>query len=176
MAEVSNDLLVRLFQKQLEIQTLAYGKNPLEITDPEERIEFIRNMHTAMTMEAGELLDECGWKPWATSKHVNEEGGAGEAADVMLFFINLCFAYRITPQKLYDTTMAKMDKNLQRQLDGYDGLKGKCKRCKRALDDTAVECHERIDEEYPEYLGWCGEIVQGPYGPNHYGFFKKAAK
>jgi len=141
MAEVTNDLLVRLFEKQLEIQTIAYGKNPLEIDDPEERIEFIRNMHTAMIMEAGEWLDESGWKPWATSNHVHEEAGAGEAADTLLFFINLCFAYRITPQKLYDLTMAKMDRNLQRQLEGYDGVQGKCQGCKRALDDPAVECH-----------------------------------
>lgn len=153
MAEVTNDLLVRLFDKQLEIQTLAYGKNPLEITNPEERIQFIRNMHTAITMELGELLDESGWKPWATSKHVNEEAGAGEAADVLLFFINLCFAYRVTPQKLYDTTMAKMDRNLARQLEGYDGVQGKCTGCKRALDDPGVQCCEYTND--PLYVGWC---------------------
>jgi len=164
-----DDMLIELFDKQLKIQTLAYGKNPLEIDDPEERIEFIRNMHTAMIMEAGEWLDESGWKPWATSNHVNEEAGAGEAADTLLFFINLCFAYRITPEILFQTTMKKMDRNLARQQEGYDGVQGKCGLCKRALDDPAVDCYEFTDPNDPYYEthdGWCGA----------YGHYKKASK
>lgn len=157
---VSNDLLVRLFDKQLEIQTLAYGKNPLEITDPVERIQFIKDMHTALQMEQGEMLDETGWKPWATSNHVHEEAGAGELADTLLFFINLCFAFRVSPEKLFNLTMAKMDRNLARQLEGYDGVQGKCLGCKRALDDPAVQCCEYTDE--PLYVGWCATVGDIP--------------
>lgn len=146
---VQDDMLIQLFDKQLEIQTLAYGKNPLEITDPVERIQFIRDMREALEAELQEMIDETGWKPWATSRHVHEEAAAGELADALLFFINLCFIIRVDPIKLFTLTMAKMDRNLQRQLEGYDGIKGKCGVCKRALDDPAVQCRE--DDLHPGY-------------------------
>ena len=166
------DMLAELFKKQLKIQTLAYGKNPLDITDPIERIQFIKDMELAARMELGEMLDETDWKPWATSNHVNEEAGQGELADVLLFFINLCFAFRADAQDIFIKTMEKMDRNLARQLEGYDGIKGKCYICKRALDDIAVDCTE-FDEPTLPYDGWCG-MDNGNGQANGY-FHKKAA-
>lgn len=158
------DSLVGLFNAQIKIQTLAYGKDPRDITDPKERIQFIKDMELALRMELGEMLDETGWKPWATSNHVNEEAGQGELADVLLFFINLCLAFNASPEVIAAKTFEKMQRNLDRQLAGYDGITGKCVRCKRALDDTAVTCYD-LDA----FTGWCGEVVEtatyhGPYG------------
>lgn len=154
------DLLNELFEKQLKIQTLAYGKNPLEIRDPLERIQFIRDMREALEAELQEMIDETGWKPWATSRHVNEEAAQGELADTFLFFINLCFAFDLTPLGLYQKTMEKMDRNLARQQEGYDGVAGKCLGCKRALDDPGVDCCEyNLD---PLYVGWCATVGNIP--------------
>lgn len=163
------DTWVGLFNAQRKIQVLAYGKDPADITDPAERIQFIKDMHTALTMEMGEMLDETGWKPWATSNHVNEEAGQGELADVLLFFINLCLAFNASPEVIAAKTFEKMQRNLDRQLAGYDGVTGKCVRCKRALDDTAVTCYDISPAE-----GWCGELDSGGEVP--YGLFMKAGR
>jgi NTP pyrophosphatase (non-canonical NTP hydrolase) len=157
-----------LFNAQRKIQELAYGKDPYEIVDPVERIQFIKDMHTAITMELGEMLDETGWKPWATSNHVNEEAMQGELADVLLFFINLCMAADATPEVIAEKTFEKMKRNLDRQLAGYDGVTGKCVRCKRALDDTAVTC---VDEGGS--TAWCGEPM---FDGTPYGVFMKAGR
>lgn len=167
-----SDMLKELFEKQIKIQTLAYGKDPREITDPVERIQFIKDMELALRMELGEMLDETGWKPWATSNHVNEEAGLGELADVLLFYINLVLAFAGDAEKVYAKTMEKMDRNLQRQLEGYDGLKGKCFICKRALDDIAVDCTEFSESSVP-FDGWCG--MDNGYGHKH-GYFHKESK
>lgn len=162
-----------LFNAQRKIQQLAYGKDPYEITDPKERIQFIKDMELALRMELGEMLDETGWKPWATSNHVNEEAMQGELADVLLFFINLCMAANASPELIAEKTFEKMQRNLDRQLAGYDGITGKCVRCKRALDDTAVECY---DIDYTQ--AWCGELVSGT-GRNDswpYGLFMKSGQ
>jgi len=163
------DTWVGLFNAQIKIQTLAYGKDPRDITDPKERIQFIKDMHTAITMELGEMLDETGWKPWATSDHVNEDAMQGELADVLLFFINLCLAANASPEVIAAKTFEKMQRNLDRQLAGYDGVTGKCVRCKRALDDTAVTCYDINDTS-----GWCGELESG--GEVAYGFFMKPGR
>lgn len=165
--------LVGLFQAQIKIQKLAYGKDPRDITDPNERVQFIRDMREALESELQEVMDEVGWKPWATSRHVNEEAAQGEMADVMLFFINLCLVLNLDPYKLADKTYEKMQRNLDRQLQGYDGIAGKCVRCKRALDDLAVTCFEPVSDEIG-YDGWCGELVGDGLGKLvPYGYFMK---
>ena len=158
--------LIALFQAQIKIQTLAYGKDPRDITDPKERIQFIRDMREALEAELQEMIDETGWKPWQTSNHVNEEAAQGEMADVLLFFINLCLVLNLDPYTLADKTFEKMQRNLDRQLAGYDGVTGKCVRCKRALDDLAVTCYIPKKSGFD---GWCGELVGNPIKP--FGFF-----
>lgn len=170
------DSWIGMFNAQRKIQQLAYGKDPYEITEPKERIQFIKDMHTALTMEMGEMLDETGWKPWATSNHVNEEAMQGELADMMLFFINLCMAANASPEVIAAKVFEKMNRNLERQLAGYDGVTGKCVRCKRALDDTAVTCYvpQGIYDKAWGFDGWCGELVGNPIKP--YGVFMNAGR
>lgn len=161
--------LESLFEAQRKIQILAYGKDPSDITDPQERIQFIKDMETALRMEMGEFLDETGWKPWATSNHVNEEAAQGELIDMFLFFINLCLVTNFESDAFEAKFFEKINRNLERQLAGYDGITGKCWRCKRALDDTAVTCIDTNEDE-----GWCGELVGSDAQP--YGHFMKAGR
>src|SRR5690606_34705103 len=72
--------LGQLVGLQYELQSESFGIDPLRLTD-EERIEFIRWNVLALTDELHELLQEVGWKPWATSRHVNEPEATGELVD-----------------------------------------------------------------------------------------------
>src|SRR5690606_25002112 len=69
----------------------SYGLDPADLPE-EERIEFIRWNVLALTDELHEALNECGWKPWATSRHVNEEAALKELIDAWHFFMNLLWA------------------------------------------------------------------------------------
>lgn len=165
---VNRDRLDQMFHEQRELQIKSYGKDPGEITDPEERIQFIKDMSLALTDEMAEFMAEIGWKPWATSRHVNEEAAQGELVDQFHFFMNLCMAVNMTPDMLFTKYMLKRQKNADRQAAGYDGVTTKCARCKRALDDTGVDCEthtaDPLDPNRPN--GWCGQIDEdgSPYG------------
>ena len=134
------DRLGKMFdeQRQLQLSMPPLGREPGMITDPEERVQFIKDMTLALEDELHEFLGEVGWKPWATSRHINEEAAKGELVDAFHFFMNLCMVVHMTPTELFDKYIEKRQRNAQRQLDGYDGVQGKCIRCKRAFDDIAV--------------------------------------
>lgn len=130
-----------LFEAQRKIQIIAYGKDPADITDERERIQFIKDMNLALQDELHEFLQETGWKPWATSNHVNEAAAQGELIDAFLFFINLCLVTNFDAETFEAKFFEKMQRNLDRQLAGYDGVIGKCSNCKRAMDDPGVGCY-----------------------------------
>lgn len=153
------DRLGEMFELQGDLQRKAYGAHPADIESDEEKIQFIKDMHTAIGSELQEMLDEIGWKPWATSKHINIEAGQGELVDAFHFFMNLCMAFGMTPEILFEKYKAKRLKNIKRQEDGYDGVATKCPGCGRALDDDAVTCHKvTVDVGSDgESLYWCSE-------------------
>lgn len=134
------DMLQMMFDLQASLQVEAYGKHPGELTG-QERIDFYVVHHTAGSDEMHEALDEIGWKPWATSKHFNEEAVKGELVDEFHFFMNRCLTAGMDAVELFEKYKAKRLKNIQRQIDGYDGVSTKCPGCHRALDDDAVKCH-----------------------------------
>lgn len=137
------DRLGEMFELQGDLQKNTYGMHPTDITDPEERIQFLKDMNLALQDELHEFLAESGWKPWATSRHVNEEAAKGELVDAFHFFMNLCMGVGMTPDELFTRYKAKRLKNIKRQVEGnYDGIAGKCANCHRALDDDGVKCHE----------------------------------
>lgn len=134
------DRLQQMFDLQSELQIKHYGADPSDITDPDERVKFTKDMHIAITDELHEALNEIGWKPWATSNHFNEDAFKGELVDAWHFFMNLCMVAGMTPDELFTRYRAKRLKNIKRQEEGYDGISTKCPRCHRALDDDAVDC------------------------------------
>jgi dimeric dUTPase (all-alpha-NTP-PPase superfamily) len=131
------DRLTWMFHKQEELQRNAYGKSPLEMEDDEERVQFIKDMVLAAEDELHEALAEVGWKPWATSRHINEEAFKGELVDLFHFFMNLCLVVKMTPQELHERYAEKRERNIKRQQRGYDGIAGKCMICRRDFEDVA---------------------------------------
>jgi hypothetical protein len=112
------------------LQMEAYGKDPgllvnndiTEFNDAEGNIFFAWNSF-AMMAEVVEMADEVGWKPWATSRHINRERVIEEAVDAMHFLGNILRMVRCTGGELTEAYKAKQEKNLQRQQEGYDGRK-----------------------------------------------------
>lgn len=146
------DRLAEMFELQRKLQADVYGTDPAELPMG-DRLNFLTVMNLALQDELHEALAETGWKPWATSKHINEDAYKGELVDAWHFFMNLCLAAGMSADELHDRYIAKRLKNIKRQEDGYDGVSTKCPGCKRALDDDAVGCYEVITSEQADELG-----------------------
>lgn len=165
--------LHEMFQMQNYLQTHVYGDGtspsdlleriranylpgtPVEEIDHSFLIENFKNMHIAITDEFHEALDEVGWKPWASSRHFNEEAVKGELVDAFHFFINMCMLAGVTADDLIEGYVKKSGKNIARQEAGYDGVATKCPACHRALDDEAVKCTKN-EKEF-----WCDHLKHG---------------
>jgi dimeric dUTPase (all-alpha-NTP-PPase superfamily) len=127
-------MLSEIFEKQLALQINSFGGDPGALPDV-ERIEYIKSMTLAATDELHEALAEVGWKPWATSRHINRDAYLGELIDVLHFWVNLCLAVGADADEIIERYTEKANRNAKRQANGYDGVTGKCDVCKRALDD-----------------------------------------
>ena len=160
------DRLSEMFELQGNLQRETYGAHPGDITEdfdgPGEiefpnRIQFIKDMRIAIDDELAEFMGEIGWKPWATSRHINFEAAQGELVDAFHFFMNLAMAVDMTPDMLYEKYKNKRLKNIKRQEEGYDGIAGKCPNCHRAYDDVAVGCFAPEANTTHAILGevWC---------------------
>lgn len=132
-------VLQQILDRQRELQKKHYGVDVTKLTE-EERAQYIRDMSLALTDELHEALNEVGWKPWATSRHINRQAYLGELIDVLHFWANLVLVVNTSEEELTAMYFAKADKNAKRQLAGYDGVSGKCTTCGRAFDDAAVLC------------------------------------
>lgn len=145
------DQLTRMFMLQRDMQEKSFGHDFTKMTD-EERIEFIRWNVLALISELNEMLDEIGWKPWAKSNHINESTAFGELIDAWHFMMNLALVIspnssaEETAQAFVSVYEKKRRKNIQRQIDGYDGVSTKCPWCKRALDDAGAIRVKYTDE------------------------------
>ncbi len=144
--------LADAFAAQLALQIDAYGADPRDLVE-DERIEFIRWNVLALEDELHEALGETGWKPWATSRHVNTDKFHGEMVDAFHFFMNLCLVSGLSAENLLARYAEKREINARRQARGYDGVEGKCPKCRRALDDPHVSCKYNVKTS----LGWCSE-------------------
>lgn len=140
-----NDKLDVMFQGQLGLQINSFKNNPLQM-DTEEAIAFIHWNVTALVDELHEMLAEIGWKPWASSKHINPAAGK-EMIDAWHFFMNIMLALApyLDPevqdmqqltQWFHDKYFEKQAVNAARQEQGYDGVSTKCQSCKRELSEA----------------------------------------
>lgn len=129
------DDLDELLEAQAALQLkMPDGVDPRSMDEAEKAI-FIKDMTLALTDELHELLSEVGWKPWASSRHVNTESARGELIDALHFFLNLALALDMDGRMIQEMYHAKHKKNQRRQEEGYDGVASKCGYCRRALDD-----------------------------------------
>ena len=140
------------FNAQLNAQIAAYKQDPRQL-EGKELMWFLTWNCFALEDELHEAMGETGWKPWATSNHLNAEAFHGELVDAFHFFMNLCLASGLTVEKLFEGYNIKLQKNIQRQRDAYDGL-NKCPKCRRALDDDATTCNYNKDSG----RGFCQEV------------------
>lgn len=127
-------MLDEIFERQLELQTKSFGVDPRELKD-QDMADYVQSMSLALTDEIHEALNEVGWKPWATSRHVNREAYVGELVDALHFLVNLFLLVGADADEVYDRYVEKSQRNKKRQADGYDGVSGKCPTCSRAMDD-----------------------------------------
>jgi dimeric dUTPase (all-alpha-NTP-PPase superfamily) len=142
-------MLDSIFMRQAVLQKESFGIDPENLPE-DEKIQFIKDMILAATDELHEALAEVGWKPWATSRHINREAFVGELVDVLHFIVNLWLAVGATADEVEIRYLDKADKNAKRQTDGYDGVWGKCPECKRAFDDAGVMCSVSEGCEYDD--------------------------
>jgi hypothetical protein len=144
-----------MFELQSKLQFQSYGRVPQRML-PGERIQYVKDMVLAATVELGEALDETQWKPWALgSNRINVDAYVGELVDVWHFLMNLLLAAGYDPagaaDKLYEGYLVKRGVNEKRAAEGYDAVSTKCVSCRRALDDRAVSCWRRGDRGYCAY-------------------------
>lgn len=123
----------------------------IEEMSPTELMAFVREQMLACTDELHEALQETGWKTWAKNPHINMEAFRAELIDAWQFLMNLMWVGGMTPEMLYVGHAKKVEKNLKRNEEKYDGVSTKCPQCRRAYDDTAVACHP----DMPGCTAWC---------------------
>lgn len=134
---------------QRELQVGMKRANPTQGGDPyhmsdEELAQFITWNHTALIVELGEMLNEVGWKPWASSRHCDGIRAIEEMVDAFHFFLNTLLALGAWSGMPVDSVAQiftqgyqdKNRKNLQRQIEGYDGVGGKCRNCHRDFEEV----------------------------------------
>lgn len=139
------NVIQHMLETQADLQRDAYGVNHAFMREPSDaRATYIRDNVLALTDELHEALGEVGWKPWATSRHLNEDAYVAELVDAWHFMMNLLLATGIPPEELARKFIMKyfekVERNAARQVRGYDGVTDKCPGCHRALDDVAVAC------------------------------------
>lgn len=113
-------------------------------------IEYIRWNMLAIDDELAEVRKAISWKPWQhDDPYADRKEIVKECVDVLHFVANILCAAGATDEELDAEYLAKMQKNADRQKNGYrvldDGVK--CTRCFRALDDYDVS--SCIDAECP---------------------------
>lgn len=169
---MTEDTLSSIIGEQLKLQQETYGIDPL-VLEGQERIDFIMWNVYALEDELHELTGEIGWKPWATSEHVNESPAFGEWIDALHFFVNILLAISPRPgTDVLDETVvdaltvavleryqAKRAVNAQRQVDGYDGVSSKCRSCKRDLDEVGTTFVGSQGGSTGRYCNGCGAKV-----------------
>lgn len=155
MSQADSQLLQRMLAQQLRTQILITGVDPATL-DPASKMDYIRTMVLACTDELHEALTETGWKPWASSNHINREAYLSELTDAWLFFMNLMLVARITPTEFFAQFEKTQRKVLNRMTNGYDGVSTKCPGCKRDYDDAGVLCTPE-NHEGADVTPWCEE-------------------
>ncbi len=157
--------LERMFKHQAEMQVRSFGGVHPNDLGVEEKIQFLKDMTLALEDELHESMQEYGWKPWSTRRHIDVDPLKGELVDAWHFFMNLCIAVGMTPEELTDRYFKKAEVNRARQEVGYDNT-NKCPNCRRALDDFDSPCPCTTMTEAPAPAGPGFKITPASAGPD----------
>lgn len=140
-----------MLKMQLELQLAMPNGDPRRLT-PEERNHFLQWTAFALTDELHEAMQEVGWKPWATSRHLNRDAFMKEMVDAFHFFMNMLLAgsghesVDELASEFFRMYQDKNHKNFVRQEEGYDGVKGKCPNCHREIDTEGLEATQWYED------------------------------
>lgn len=127
-----------------ELQEVAYGSYYDDFDAQTKADSMMMNLLAAHS-EVTEMGDEMGWKPWVAKRGwINRASVINEAVDVMHFLANLLKHANCTGEELSTAYRRKMLKNLDRQLEGYDGIGDKCPSCHRDLTEILSENRYRV--------------------------------
>jgi hypothetical protein len=148
-------------QRQLQVEGAAYGKtegDPEKVCkDPEAMARHYQWNYAAISQELSELMDEVGWKPWATSRHMNRQQVMAEAVDALHFLANMLLGVGATGEELTAIYEAKIQKNLLRWRSDYTGVDEKCPGCGRDMQELPfghvmlpVEDHKHCNYEHDQ--------------------------
>jgi len=126
---------------QWRLQVDSFATDPEKLTE-EDRAPFVTWNAFAAIAELVEAMQEVGWKPWATSRHLNREAFLREIVDALHFIGNLALCAGGHPlelgNELWKLYEQKHEINAQRQRDGYDGVSEKCPHCDRELTTSSI--------------------------------------
>jgi dimeric dUTPase (all-alpha-NTP-PPase superfamily) len=123
-------------EKTKYLQEEFYGHKFEDFTH-DELVQWVRINVLAAEDELHETLGEISWKPWASAQYFNREAYIGEIVDVLHFVANLLAGAGVTDEELNAAYLEKMERNRQRQREGYTGT-DKCSKCSRAADDVVA--------------------------------------
>lgn len=128
-----------------------------------EMMEHIRTQTLACVAELMEAMDEAGWKPWATSDHLNVEAFRSELIDAFRFWLNLMHIAGLSAEGVMSYYQESLNKTRARVENGYDGVTDKCPACHRAYDDASVECYRANVPTHPldasdVQPAWCSQV------------------
>jgi hypothetical protein len=137
-AQAGKDDLDTMLQMQRALQARINGYD-IEDQPIELRIENIKLNVLALTAELHEALDETGWKPWASSRHIYEDRLQEELIDAWHFLMNLFLHANMDADKIFEMYCRKHGINVTRQEDGYEGVKEKCPQCHRDLAEMQLK-------------------------------------
>ena len=158
MAELFNEWLTRTRMLQENVYGMDYSK--YEGSDPDSinnLIEYMRWNMLAIDDELAEMRQAISWKPWQhDAPYADREEIVKEAVDVLHFVANIIVAAGGTDEQLNKFYLEKMEKNKQRQLNGYKvkDIGVKCAMCSRAIDDVGVG-------KTPDVCSKCRPVMEG---------------
>jgi hypothetical protein len=142
MTTLFNQWLEKTRQLQSDVYNVDY---PTLLSDTPEGlntlIEYIRWNMLAIDDELAEVRKAISWKPWQhDDPYADRKEIVKECVDVLHFVANILCAAGATDEELDAEYLAKMQKNADRQRNGYRVLDSgmKCTRCFRAMDDYDV--------------------------------------
>ena len=140
MGELFNNWLGKTRDLQENVYNIDYsameGAQDVKINN---LIEYMRWNMLAIDDELAEMRQAISWKPWQhDAPYADRDEVIKEAVDVLHFVANIIVACGGTDEILDKFYVEKMERNRQRQLDGYkvkqEGVK--CELCHRAIDDV----------------------------------------
>jgi hypothetical protein len=140
MGMLFNNWLRRTRDLQKDVYFINYeemeGDKPQNIR---KLVEYMRWNMLAIDDELAEMRQAISWKPWQhDAPNADREEIVKEAVDVLHFVANIIVAAGGTDEMLDKFYIEKMERNKERQLNGYkikdQGVK--CELCTRAIDDV----------------------------------------